>query len=196
MSEYPSFHQNILKYVDLSADELAKFSSFYTLEKVEKDKVILKEGEVCEFEGYVLEGCFKIFYEDENLREHILYFAIEDWWVLDIGSFVLGKPSQLKIQALENSVILKIDREKKEQLYSEIPKVEKLFRIMNQKSLAAMQMRMISMLRKNADKRYLDFTNRYPSLTQRIAQHQIAAYLGISYEFLSKVRKKILRNKK
>jgi CRP-like cAMP-binding protein len=91
---------------------------------------------ICEFEGYVLEGCFKVFYQDENGREHILYFAIEDWWVLDIDSFVSGKASKLYIQALEDSVILTIDRAKKE-LYCDIPKVEKLFRIMNQKSIGS-----------------------------------------------------------
>ncbi len=138
----------------------------------------------------MLEGCFKVFYQDENLKEHILYFAIEDWWVLDIGSFVSGKFSKLNIQALEDSVILSIDRAAKEQLYIDIPKVEKLFRIMNQKSLSSMHLRMISMLHKTAERRYLDFMERYPTLNQRIAQHQIAAYLGISHEFLSKEKKK------
>ncbi|NGY38725.1 Crp/Fnr family transcriptional regulator [Flavobacterium sp. XN-5] len=196
MSEHPSFQNNILNYVDLSNDEWTQFSSYYTLEKVDKNTVILKEGDVCEYESYVLEGCFKIFYQDENLREYILYFAIEDWWVLDIGSFVSGSPSKLNIQALEDSVILTIDRAKKEELYRTIPKVEKLFRIMNQKTLAATQLRMISMLHKTADRRYLDFNERYPTLGQRIPQHQIAAYLGISHEFLSKVRKRVLRDKK
>jgi CRP-like cAMP-binding protein len=112
-------------------------------------------------------GCFKVFYQDENGREHILYFAIEDWWVLDIDSFVSGKTSKLYIQALEDSVILTIDRAKKEQLYHDIPRVEKLFRIMNQKHWQQ-QLRIISMLHENADKRYLDFNERYPSLSQRI----------------------------
>ncbi len=194
MGSFPSFEKNILKYVDLSEDELAQFISCYTLEAVEKNRVILNEGEVCEFESYVLEGCFKVFYQDENLKEHILYFAIEDWWVLDIGSFVSRKFSKLNIQALEDSVILSIDRATKEQLYIDIPKVEKLFRIMNQKSLSSMHLRMISMLHKTAERRYLDFMERYPTLNQRIAQHQIAAYLGISHEFLSKVKKRLLRN--
>lgn len=195
MSQYPSFEKNILKYVDLSADELAKLCSFYTVRAIGKNERILSEGQVCEFEGYVLEGCFKIFYEDDNLHEHILYFAIEDWWVLDIGSFVSGTPSRLNIQAMEDAVILTIDRAQKERLYNEMPKVEKLFRIMNQKSLAAMQLRMISMLYQDAGQRYLAFVEKYPTLSQRIPQHQIAAYLGISHEFLSKVRKKILRKK-
>lgn len=196
MIEYPSFQNNILNYVNLSEAEWTKFSSCYTLEKVDKNTIILKEGDVCEYESYVLEGCFKIFYQDENLREYILYFAIEDWWVLDIGSFVSGSPSKLNIQALEDSVILTIDRAKKEELYRTVPKVEKLFRIMNQKTLAATQLRMISMLHKTAERRYIDFNERYPNLGQRIAQHQIAAYLGISHEFLSKVRTRVLRGKK
>ncbi|MCL1666861.1 Crp/Fnr family transcriptional regulator [Elizabethkingia ursingii] len=191
MSRFASFEQNILKYVDLSEEELIRLSSFYTLKKVRKNENILSAGEVCTHEGYVLEGCFKIYYEDENLKEHILYFAVEDWWVLDIESFVSGKPACMNIQALEDAVILVIDRGQKEQLYKEIPKAEKLFRIMNQKALAAVHCRMINMLQKNADQRYLDFNEKYPTLAQRIPQHQIAAYLGVSHEFLSKIRKKI-----
>ncbi|MFQ3174643.1 MAG: CRP-like cAMP-binding protein, partial [Flavobacterium sp.] len=102
----------------------------------------------------------------------------------------------LYIQALEDSVILTIDRANKKRMYCDIPKVEKLFRIMNQKALAAAQLRMISLLHENADKRYLDFNERYPSLSQRIPQNQIAAYLGISHEFLSKVIKKIVLNER
>lgn len=196
MNNYPSFYKNIRKFVNLSDEELEKFTSRYLHKKVEMNEVLLKEGEVCEFEGYAVEGCFKVFYKDENLREHILYFAIEDWWVLDIASFVSGNTLSLNIQALEDSVTLRIDRATKEQMYIDIPKVERLFRIMNQNSLAAMQVRMISMLHKNADRRYLDFIERYPMLMNRIVQHQIASYLGISHEFFSKLRKKILRNKK
>jgi len=196
MGKYPFFEKNILKYVNFSDNELEKIISFYTLKKVKKNEFILSEGQICEFEGYVLEGCFKVFYEDENTNEHILYFAIEDWWVLDVGSFLTGTPSRLNIQALERSTILTIDRVQKERLYQEMPKVEKLFRIMNQSSLTAMHFRMITMLSKSADQRYLDFNQRYPSLAQRIPQYQIAAYLGISHEFLSKVRKKISKNPK
>lgn len=193
MNQYLPFEKNMLKYIDLSEDEMTKISSFYTLKKVKKNEHILLQGKVCDYEGYVLEGCFKIFYVDEDVREHILYFALEDWWILDIGSFISGSPAQLSIQALEDSTVLTISLAKKELLYQEMPKVEKLFRIMNQKSLAAMQLRMISMLCNDAEQRYLSFVNRYPTLTQRVAQHQIAAYLGISHEFLSKVRKKVLR---
>jgi CRP-like cAMP-binding protein len=196
VDEHLSFYKNILKYADLSEEELKVLSSFYMLRTVQKNEYILKEGEVCNFEGYVLSGCFKVFYEDKNLRDHILYFAVEDWWVLDIGSFVFGSPSQLNIQALEDSVILWVSRDQKAKLYQELPSVEKVFRIMNQKSLSSIHMRLIKILHQNAEQRYKDFIARYPTLIQRIAQHHIAAYLGISHEFLSKVRKHLLGKKK
>jgi len=186
------FYENVKKYVDLSESEFTKLSSFYHTKEIQRNEMILSEGEICDFEGYILEGCFKIFYNEDNVKEHILYFAVEDWWVLDIGSFVSGNPSKLNIQALEDSKIIMITKEQKEKLYDEMPKTERLFRLMNQKALESIQLRMISMLNKTADKRYLEFKNKYPTLEQRIPQHQIAAYLGISHEFLSKIRRKLL----
>lgn len=192
MTEQNLFYENIKKYVDLSETEFAKLSSFYHIEEIQKNQMLLSEGEVCDFEGYILEGCFKIFYNEDNIKEHILYFAVEDWWVLDIGSFVSGTPSKLNIQALEDCKVIMISKEQKEKLYQEMPQTERLFRLMNQKALESIQLRMISMLNKTADKRYLEFKSKYPTLEQRIPQHQIAAYLGISHEFLSKIRRKLL----
>lgn len=192
MTEQNLFYENIKKYVDLSETEFAKLSSFYHIEEIQKNQMLLSEGEICDFEGYILEGCFKIFYNEDNIKEHILYFAVEDWWVLDIGSFVSGTPSKLNIQALEDCKVIMISKEQKEKLYQEMPQTERLFRLMNQKALESIQLRMISMLNKTADKRYLEFKSKYPTLEQRIPQHQIAAYLGISHEFLSKIRRKLL----
>lgn len=190
--EHNRFYNNITKYIDLSESEFDQLNSFYQVKEVKRNEMILSEGEICDFEGYLLEGCFKIFYQEDNIKEHILYFAIEDWWVLDIGSFVSGEPSKLNIQALEDSKMIMISKAQKEKLYLEMPKTERLFRLMNQKALEAIQLRMISMLHKTADKRYLEFRKKYPTLEQRIPQHQIAAYLGISHEFLSKIRRKLL----
>ena len=122
-----------------------------------------------------------------------MYFAIEDWWVADVDSFTNSKPSQLNIQALENSEVLLISKQNKEKLYQEIPEIEKLFRIMSQKNLVALQRRMIDNLSKTADQRYLDFLAKYPKITQRLTNIQIAAYLGVSPEFVSKIRRKITK---
>lgn len=185
--------KHIKKHTQISDENLEKFSNAFTLQKVVKKEFLLKEGEICQFEGFVTGGCFKVFHSDQNGTEHTLYFAIEDWWVADVDSFTNSKPSQLNIQALENSEVLLISKQNKEKLYQEIPEIEKLFRIMSQKNLVALQRRMIDNLSKTADQRYLDFFAKYPKITQRLTNIQIAAYLGVSPEFVSKIRRKITK---
>lgn len=185
--------KHIKKHTQISDENLEKFSNAFTLQKVVKKEFLLKEGEICQFEGFVTGGCFKVFHSDQDGTEHTLYFAIEDWWVADVDSFTNSKPSQLNIQALENSEVLLISKQNKEKLYQEIPEIEKLFRIMSQKNLVALQRRMIDNLSKTADQRYLDFFAKYPKITQRLTNIQIAAYLGVSPEFVSKIRRKITK---
>ena len=188
-----SLQKHIKKHTQISDENLEKFSNAFTLQKVAKKEFLLKEGEICQFEGFVTGGCFKVFHSDQNGTEHTLYFAIEDWWVADVDSFTNSKPSQLNIQALENSEVLLISKQNKEKLYQEIPEIEKLFRIMSQKNLVALQRRMIDNLSKTAEQRYLDFLAKYPKITQRLTNIQIAAYLGVSPEFVSKIRRKITK---
>ena len=188
-----SLQKHIKKHTQISDENLEKFSNAFTLQKVAKKEFLLKEGEICQFEGFVTGGCFKVFHSDQNGTEHTLYFAIEDWWVADVDSFTNSKPSQLNIQALENSEVLLISKQNKEKLYQEIPEIEKLFRIMSQKNLVALQRRMIDNLSKTAEQRYLDFLAKYPKITQRLSNIQIAAYLGVSPEFVSKIRRKITK---
>ncbi len=152
----------------------------------------MEEGEICKFEGFVIKGLFRVYHIDKNGFENILYFAIENWWITDIDSFTNNKPSQLYIEALEDSEVLLISKKNKEFAYANLPQIEKLFRIMTQKTHVALQRRMIDNLSKTADRRYLDFIEKYPQLLQRLTNLQIAAYLGISHEFLSKIRKKIV----
>ena len=188
-----SLQKHIKKHTQISDENLEKFSNAFTLQKVVKKEFLLKEGEICQFEGFVTGGCFKVFHSDQDGTEHTLYFAIEDWWVADVDSFTNSKPSQLNIQALENSEVLLISKQNKEKLYQEIPEIEKLFRIMSQKNLVALQRRMIDNLSKTAEQRYLDFLAKYPKITQRLSNIQIAAYLGVSPEFVSKIRRKITK---
>ena len=188
-----SLQKHIKKHTQISDENLEKFSNAFTLQKVVKKEFLLKEGEICQFEGFVTGGCFKVFHSDQDGTEHTLYFAIEDWWVADVDSFTNSKPSQLNIQALENSEVLLISKQNKEKLYQEIPEIEKLFRIMSQKNLVALQRRMIDNLSKTAEQRYLDFLAKYPKITQRLTNIQIATYLGVSPEFVSKIRRKITK---
>lgn len=183
--------QNINNHISLSEKEMEEFCNLFQQKEIKKKNFLLRKGEICKFEGFVTKGIFRVYHIDKNGAEQILYFAIENWWITDIDSFTNEKPSQLFIEALEDSEVLLISKKDKEFAYANLSKIEKLFRVMTQKTHVALQRRMIDNLSKAADQRYLDFIERYPQLQQRLSNLQIAAYLGISHEFLSKIRNKI-----
>jgi len=184
--------QNISSHISISEDEKNLFCDLFEHQSIKKKSFLLVEGQSCKFEGFVVKGLFRVYHRDINGFENILYFAMENWWITDIDSFTTDKPSQLYIEALEDSEVLMISKKNKEYAYINLPKIEKLFRIMTQKTHVALQRRMIDNLSKTADQRYLDFIEKYPQLLQRLTNLHIAAYLGISHEFLSKIRKKIV----
>ncbi|AQX00163.1 Crp/Fnr family transcriptional regulator [Elizabethkingia anophelis] len=183
--------KNISQHVQLGEEEFQQFLIPFRLQKFKRKDILLCEGERCNFEGFVLNGCFKMYFLNESGQEQILYFAVESWWITDLDSLVNDVPSVLNIEALEDSEVLMISKEDKESLYDTLPQVEKVFRIMNQRSSVALQRRILSLMNKTADKRYLEFLEKYPGLEQRITQQQVASYLGISHEFLSKIRKRM-----
>ena len=183
--------QNIAQHIALSENETEAFCSLFQQKHIAKKSFLLRAGEVCKFEGFVTKGIFRVYHIDKDGAEQVLYFAIENWWITDIDSFTNEKPSQLFIEALEDSEVLLISKKDKEFAYTNLPKIEKLFRVMTQKTHVALQRRMIDNLSKTADQRYLDFIEKYPQFYQRLSNLQIAAYLGISHEFLSKIRNKI-----
>jgi len=186
---------NIAKHISLTEKEIEQFGNLFVLKSVKRKDHLLREGDVCLYEGFVIKGLFRIYHIDNNGFEQILYFAPEDWWVADIDSFTNEKKSNLFIEALEDSEVLLIAKKDKEFAYENIPKIERLFRIMTQKTHVALQRRMVGNLSQTADQRYLDFIEKYPRLLNRLSNIQIAAYLGISHEFLSKIRKKIAQRK-
>lgn len=187
--------QNIAKHISFSEEETEAFCNLFQPKQIKKKSFLLEEGEICRFEGFVTKGLFRVYHTDQDGFEQILYFASENWWIADIDSFTNETPSQLYIEALENSEVLLISKKDKEFAYENLPKIEKLFRVMTQKTHVALQRRMIDNLSKTADQRYIDFIEKYPQLYQRLTNLQIAAYLGISYEFVSKIRKKIANKK-
>jgi CRP-like cAMP-binding protein len=191
MTDLELLRQHIEKYIPITDTEFEQFAANFHHKKIKKKAFLLREGDICKYEAFVTKGCFRIYYLDENGVIQIVYFAVESWWATDIDSFTNQRPSILNIEALEDSEILVITKPDKDTLYETLPKVEKMFRILNQKSLVTFQRRVISSLGKTADKRYLEFVEKYPELEQRLTQQHLAAYLGISHEFLSKIRKKL-----
>src|SRR4051812_46112367 len=192
---YQLLRENIEQHVHLTEAELSSFTELFELKNVGKKQMLLRAGEICRFEGFVTKGIFRVYHIDKNAAEQILYFAIENWWITDIDSFTNETPSQLFIEALEDSEVLLISKKDKEFAYSNMPEIEKLFRVMTQKTHVALQRRMIDNLSKTAESRYIEFSEKYPQLIQRLSNIQVAAYLGITNVFLSNIRKKIALKK-
>lgn len=183
--------QFIKNHVSVSATELETICSCFKPKTVDKSDFILTQGKTCRFEGFVLKGCFRVFNIDDAGNENTLYFAVKGWWLMDVDSFMHQTPSELNIQALEDSEVLLIDKVNKERLYRELSVVEKLFRIMSQQALIAWQRRLMRNHCLTAKERYQHFTETYPSIAIKLTDKKISSYLGITPEFLSKIKKRI-----
>jgi len=181
----------IRKHVHVSATELQTISHCFKFKTVARSDFLLVLGNTCRFEAFVLSGCFRIFTIDEAGNERTLYFAVKGWWLMDVDSFMHQTPSELNIQALEDSEVLLIDKVDKERLYRELPVVEKLFRIMSQQALIAWQRRLMRNHCLTAKERYQHFTETYPTIANKLTDKKISSYLGITPEFLSKIKKRI-----
>ncbi|TDE10209.1 Crp/Fnr family transcriptional regulator [Dyadobacter psychrotolerans] len=180
-----------LRCMPFQPDDLAYFDTLLQYKKQPRKTFLLQEGEVCQFEAYILKGCIRTYHIDQSGAEVTLQFAIEDWWVSDITSFQNQTPSLVYIETLEDCELLILTPENKEKLLATVPGFERMFRLMVQRNLAQLQERLFRTISTTAVEKYLDFLNRYPAIPQRVAQHYIASYLGFSPEFLSKVRKKL-----
>ena len=184
----------VLKTVCLSAAELEYFNSILQYKVIPKKTMLLQAGNICNFEAYVIKGCIREYYIDSNGAEVTLQFAVEDWWVSDITSFQDQKVSNMYIETLEDCELLMLSRESKEQLLAEVPKLERMFRLMIQRHLSVIQSRLFKTITHTGMEKYLEFIKRYPTIPQRVPQHYIASYLGMSPEFLSKLRTRHLKN--
>ena len=185
----------VAKCISLTENEKEYFHSLLKHQSVKKKTFLQQAGETCGFEAYIIKGCIKSYYIDENGSEVILHFAVEGWWIGDIANFSGYKKSTLNLEALEDTELLVINIHDKEKLYEKVPKFERMFRLMIQRTHEAMMNRLISTMAKPAEERYLEFISKYPTIPQRVSQHLIAAYLGISPEFLSKLKAKLARKK-
>jgi len=186
---------NIGRYIQLDEGEVAYMRSVARFRKLRRRQYLVQEGDVCKYESFVVKGLLRAYYIDDDGNDHILQFAPEDWWISDLHSFLTETPAQLNVDALEDSELIQFDKENLEKLYQTIPKFERYFRLMLQNAFNAHQQRILQNISQHAEERYLLFRQKFPTLEQRIPQHQIASYLGITPEFLSKIRKNIAKGR-
>jgi CRP-like cAMP-binding protein len=185
---------NIARHISLEPAEIAFFTSLLRGKTLARKQSLLRKGDVCRYTNFVTRGCLRIYQLDSNGLEHIALFAAEDWWVADLYSFLTQSPATHFIDALEDTQLWQIEKSDIERLYREVPKFERFFRIMHQNAFIAQQERIMQNISATAEERYRQFRERYPQLERRVPQKQIAAYLGITPEFLSMLRRKLLRD--
>lgn len=176
-------------YLPLDADEISLLEGRISERKIKRRQFILQEGDVCKHYSFVVEGCFKMFGVGKKGTEHNIQFSAENEWIADIGSFHSEKPSKLFIEAIEPSVILQIKKQDLLFLYVNLPKFDRNFRVIIEDKFIELQNHVLQNISSTAEERYLAFVDKYPKLALRLPNTQIASYLGITPEFLSKVRK-------
>ncbi len=185
--------QNIAKIVALTPDEEFLFLSKTTTHQYKSKTVLLNAGEVCKTSYFVNSGVLRSFNINDNIVEHVLSFACSGWWISDMYSLLSQKPGNLFIQVIEDAEVVLLSKENQEILFQEIPKLERFFRVLTENSLVAHQERLMDNLSLNAEERFQKFCRKYPDLIQKVPQKQIASYLGLTPEFFSKMKSKILR---
>lgn len=179
------------KHVSLSDADKQLIASALRLRKVKKGQFIVHEGAVSRCTNFVTQGSVRTYFIDTNGQEHIVQFAIEGWWISDLQSFILQIPATFNVQAIEDSHILELPFENLEKLYQQVPALERYFRIITQRAFVAFQQRIVQNISMDAEARYLAFREKYPKIETRIPQRLVASYLGISAEFLSKIKKRL-----
>lgn len=159
--------------------------------KYKKRQYLLQQGDPCRYDFFVLSGCFKAYCTDESGTEHVMQFAIADWWIGDMAAFLTGSPASYTVDCLEDGEVLLFEKLKLEQLYLDIPQLERFFRILIQNCLIASERRIIAGMTMTAQERYLSFRERYPQMLQRIPDRYIASYLNMTPESLSRIRREL-----
>ncbi|MBL7901242.1 MAG: Crp/Fnr family transcriptional regulator [Bacteroidia bacterium] len=195
MSGHSLLIASIEKHLSLNTQEQHRILLAFTTQYIKKKEFFLRAGEVCKQVAFVLNGCMRSYAVDEQGFEHNLQFAPEGWWITDMNSIIHGTAARLNIDAIEDTQALLLSRDQQEGLLKEVPKLERFFRIISEKSMAGSHKRLIDQVSVNAQTRYLNFCDQYPGLIQRLPQKQIASYIGVTPEFLSKIKAELLRRK-
>ncbi len=184
---------NISKIVPLSETEKQLFLSKTETLQYKAKTILHHAGEICKHSYFVNSGLLRSFNINDNIVEHVLHFACEGWWIGDMYSLLSQKPGNLFIEVMEDAEVVLLSKENQETLYFEIPKLERFFRILTENSLVAHQERLMDNLSLSAEDRFDKFCKRYPTLAQRVPQKQIASYIGVTPEFFSKMKSRMLR---
>jgi CRP-like cAMP-binding protein len=183
---------NIAKHIDLTNEEEELFLSMVEVKHYKAKTIVLQSGQICKHSYFVNSGILRSFNINDNIVEHTLTFACAGWWIGDMYSLISQKPGNLFIEVLEDAEVVLLSKENHDILYTKIPKLERFFRILTENSLVAHQERLKDNLSLSAEERFEKFCAKYPTLIQQVPQKHIASYIGVTPEFFSKMKSKML----
>jgi len=183
-------------YIPLNENEKFLLEEKFFFRQIKRRQNILSEGTICKHYTFIVEGCFRMYGIDDAGYEHNIQFAAENDWIADLGSFHTKKPAMLNIQAIEPSTILQVEQKDLYFLYLNITKLDRIFKVIVETKYVELQNRVLQNFSSTAEQRYLSFLEQYRTLSNRLPDSQIASYIGITPEFLSKIRKDLSKKKK
>lgn len=192
---YEVFFQTLQEKDDFGENEFEVIKKHLTPKKLRKKQYLLQEGDVCKFVAFVEKGALKSYTIDEKGTEHIIQFALEGWLISDLYSFLTSEPATYNIDAIEDCELVLISKTANEELLKTLPKYETWIRLQITGAYIALQKRLTSIISLSIEERYKNFTSVYPQIVQRVPQHMIASYMGLTPETLSRVRSKITSRK-
>lgn len=182
--------EHIKKFIPLTEEEQQVLFSYLRYQDVKRKEHLLRQGQICSANYFVLKGCLRMYYINDNGTEQIVHFGIDNWWITDYDSLDKRIPSQYFIQAVEHAEIAVLDRQVQDELFARIPALERYFRLVLQRAYTAAQQRIRYIFDYSGEERYLHFSRSFPEFMQRVPQYMLASYLGFTPEFLSKIRAK------
>ncbi|MEC5173700.1 MULTISPECIES: Crp/Fnr family transcriptional regulator [Chryseobacterium] len=186
-----TFKQHLDKFIGIDDEEFSSVISYFQVLEVKKKQDLMSEGEICRSMFFVVKGCLRKFFINEKGIEQTTEFAIENWWITDTFAYERQIKSDFSIQAVEKSVILKIDFQSQEALLTKHPVMERYFRMIYQRAYAAAERRIRYLYEFSREELYVHFSTQYPWFIQRIPQYLIASFLGFTPEYLSEIRAKL-----
>jgi CRP-like cAMP-binding protein len=191
----PPHIQHLESFIPFTAAEREMLVTPFVARHFRKRQMLLNEGEICRHYSFIVSGCVRMYALDDKGNEHNIQFGAENDWITDFASFHTRKPSLLHIQAIEETSMLQIEQPDLYRLYINIPKLDRIFKVITENKYVELQNRVLQNLSATAEARYLNFLETYPTLSARLPNTQIASYLGITPEFLSKIRNDIAKKR-
>ena len=182
--------KNVQKHVSLTPAECETVLSFFTETPIKKKEKVILQGKPCRKFSFEEKGSLRAYHTNPEGKESTIMFAVEDWWITDMGAFLNQTLANLSLETLEDSLLFELEALKFQALLNELPKLERYFRILFQRAYVREQQRVLDAISMPLEDRYLRFLNKYPKIAAKVTQKQIASYLGVTPEFLSMVKNK------